>query len=103
MARHLLIAGTGRAGTSFLVKYLYALGLETQLSQEGAEAHWHKTANAGLENLPFPYNENMPYVIKSPWTYQVIRETLKSGKVQFDAVIIPIRDLIEAASSRSII
>jgi hypothetical protein len=31
--RHLLIAGTGRAGTSFLVRYLSALGLETEIDR----------------------------------------------------------------------
>ena len=31
--RHLLIAGTGRAGTSFLVRYLAELGLDTHLGR----------------------------------------------------------------------
>lgn len=103
MSRHLLIAGTGRAGTSLLVRYLAALGLDTQLSREGADASWDATANAGLENTPLPDADDLPYVIKSPWTYQVIHEALRSGKLQFDAVVIPMRDLTEAACSRSII
>ena len=33
--RHLIIAGTGRAGTSFLVRYLTELGLDTTLARQG--------------------------------------------------------------------
>jgi hypothetical protein len=39
----------------------------------------------------------------SPWTYQVIHEALRAGDLVFDAVIIPMRDLTEAASSRAIV
>src|SRR5208337_3522572 len=38
--RHLIIAGTGRAGTSFLVRYLTELGLDTILTREGEAAWW---------------------------------------------------------------
>ena len=103
MSRHLLIAGTGRAGTSFLVRYLHELGLETHLSRPEADSDWNEAARAGLEDLPLPDREDLPYVIKSPWTYQLIDELLGSEKVQIDAAILPMRDLIDAASSRSIV
>jgi hypothetical protein len=103
MSNHLLIAGTGRAGTSFLVRYLTALGLDTTLSRQGDVAAWDEHANAGLEDIPMPEAEGLPYVIKSPWTYQVIAETLARGKLLFDAAIVPMRDLAEAAASRSIL
>jgi hypothetical protein len=103
MSNHLLIAGTGRAGTSFLVRYLTALGLETTLSRQGDGAAWDEHANAGLEDIPMPDSDDLPYVIKSPWTYQVIAETLARGKLRFDAAIVPMRDLTEAAASRSIL
>ncbi|HQT78969.1 MAG TPA: hypothetical protein PLD10_18095 [Rhodopila sp.] len=103
MSRHLLIAGTGRAGTSFLVRYLTGVGMDTQLSRAGAAATWDDNANAGFENLPSPERADLPYVLKSPWTYQVIHDVLASGRLQFDAVILPMRDLTEAAASRSII
>ena len=79
MSRHLLIAGTGRAGTSFLVRYLAKLGLDTQLSRTGADANWDDAANAGLETLLLPGAADLPYVIKSPWTYQVIHQALAAG------------------------
>jgi hypothetical protein len=45
--RHLLIAGTGRAGTSFLVRYLTELGLDSRLRRYGENAGWDENANAG--------------------------------------------------------
>jgi len=98
-----LIAGTGRAGTSFLVRYLTGLGLDTHLSRAGAQAAWDQYAQGGLEDLPLSGLDNLPYVIKSPWTYLMLHEALANGSLQFDAVIIPMRDLIEAASSRTIV
>jgi hypothetical protein len=103
LTKHLLIAGTGRTGTSFLVRYLTQLGLETQLSQAGEAATWYEGANAGFEDLPLPDSTDLPYVIKSPWTYQFIDELLAKPDVQLDAVILPMRDLTEAAASRCII
>ncbi len=103
MSRHLLIAGTGRAGTSFLVRYLTQLGLDTHLSRFGSSAAWDERANAGLENVPLGREEDLPYVIKSPFTYQVIHDMLARKTYEFDAVVIPMRDLVEAAASRSIV
>jgi hypothetical protein len=64
--KHLIIAGTGRAGTSFLVRYLTELGLDTTLARNGERAGWDAEANAGLENL-LVWGEKLPYVVKSPW------------------------------------
>ena len=100
-AHHLLIAGTGRAGTSFLVRYLSALGLDTNLARRGDNAVWDDRANAGLEDLLLPDPSRLPYVVKSPWTHEFIEELLHCGKVRLDAVILPMRDLVEAAASRA--
>ena len=101
--RHLLIAGTGRAGTSFLVRFLAELGLETHISRFG-EDPWDDAAQAGLEDLPVAAGlENLPYIFKTPWAYQFIEQMLADSAIAFDAVIIPMRDLVEAAASRSIV
>jgi hypothetical protein len=101
--RHLLIAGTGRAGTSFLVRFLAELGLETHISRFG-EDPWDDAAQAGLEDLPVAAGlENLPYIFKTPWAYQFIEQMLADSAIAFDAVIIPMRDLAEAAASRSIV
>lgn len=102
MSRHILIAGTGRAGTSFLVQYLNRLGLETKLSRSRDNIDWDDAAQAGLEDVVRP-NATLPYVIKSPWSFQVIDEALTRKDLQFDAVILPMRDLTEAAASRTIL
>lgn len=100
---HLLIAGTGRAGTSLLVKYLTEIGLETHLSIRQDEAGWDDEANAGLEDNILRGGGVAPYVVKSPWLFQSIDEVLASDAIKIDGVIIPVRDLAEAASSRTIL
>jgi hypothetical protein len=101
--RHLLIAGTGRAGTSFLVRFLTELGLETHISRFG-ENPWDQASQAGLEDLPVAAGlENLPHVFKTPWAYQLIEQMLADPAIELEAVIIPMRDLVEAAASRSIV
>ncbi|HEX4260274.1 MAG TPA: hypothetical protein VHY76_04170, partial [Acetobacteraceae bacterium] len=101
--RHLLVAGTGRAGTSAMVRYLTGLGLETHLSRHGAAASWDDAAQAGLEDIPLSaVTPDLPYVVKSPWSYQFVQELLDDPAIALDGVIVPIRDLVEATSSRII-
>ncbi len=101
---HLLISGPGRTGTSFLVRLFDALGLETHFSRFGSYAHWDEFANAGAENLPLPaLDPQMPYVVKSPWASEFIDQLLADRSIILDAVIIPLRDLDDAASSRVIV
>lgn len=102
-SRHLMIAGTGRSGTSFLVRYLHALGLDTHIARHG-EHMWDEVAQAGLENLPLGAAvETLPYVVKSPWLGECIDQVLAEGRVAIDAVVIPVRDLAEATTSRLVI
>jgi hypothetical protein len=99
--RHLMIAGTGRAGTTFLVRYLAELGLETYLSRH-ADARMDEAANAGFEELPLAGDPaTLPYVIKSPWLCEYVDELLQTARL--DAVIVPVRDLGEVASSRMLV
>jgi len=99
----LYIAGTGRAGTTFLVRYLTELGLETTLSRN-PNVEEDDRANAGIEEPPHALDDpDLPYVVKSPWLYLVIDELLEKGTFAADAVIIPIRDLKEAATSRLVL
>jgi hypothetical protein len=97
---HLLIAGTGRAGTSFLVRWLAATGLRTHLATHKTPM-WDEGANAGLEDLPVGTSRQAaPYVMKSPWLVEVIDDVLANPRIVLDGVIIPVRDLTEAATSR---
>ncbi len=103
LGRHLHIAGTGRAGTTFLVRYLTALGLDTTLSRN-PDTPIDENANAGLEEAIHLLDDaSAPYVCKNPWLYLVIDEMIESGRFQSDGVIIPIRDLGHAARSRVVV
>jgi hypothetical protein len=98
---HLMIAGTGRAGTTFLVRYLAELGLDTHLSRH-VDAQLDTLANAGFEEPPLSGDPaTLPYVIKSPWLSEYVEELLQTAHL--DAVIVPVRDLSEAASSRVLV
>jgi len=100
---HVIIAGTGRAGTSFLVRYLTELGLDTHLSRPAAEVFWDENANAGLEDMPIgTVPDQLPYVIKSPWIGEFIDQLLAQKALTINVAIIPVRDLLEASVSRII-
>ena len=100
---HLLITGTGRAGTSFLVKYLAELGLETPVEHPDG-ASWDEAAHAGLEDLLLLEEpKHLPYVIKSPWLTEYIDQVLARDDIVIDGVIIPVRNLVEAATSRAVV
>jgi len=98
MKHHLLIAGTGRAGTTFLVQYLHGCGLDTHLAHH-PNAGLYKQANAGLEDLPLE-GKQLPYVIKTPWLFEFVDRLLGRDDIAVDVVVLPMRDLVEAASSR---
>jgi len=100
---HLLIAGTGRAGTSFLVRYLTGIGMDTNLARGGVAAHWDEDANAGFEDMPLINPTMLPDVIKAPWSFEFIQELLAHPAIRLRAAILPVRDLRDGASSRAII
>jgi hypothetical protein len=100
----LLIGGTGRAGSSFLVQYLTKSGLDTSLARQSDAAFWDENAHAGLEEFPRARDfEQMPYVVKTTWLHEIIDAVLADPNVTIDAVIIPVRRLHEAAISRVVI
>jgi hypothetical protein len=99
---HILIAGTGRAGTSLLVRIFDACGFETEISRQHGKIFWDENANAGIESLPF-VGDDHPYVVKSPWSYQFIEELLERSDITFDAVYVPIRNLVDATASRIVL
>jgi hypothetical protein len=101
---HLLITGTGRAGTSFLVQYLAELGLDTHLKRARETRQWDEIAQAGLEDLPLLQpSETLPYVIKTPWLTEYIDQILARDDLVIDVVVIPVRNLVEVASSRTVV
>ncbi len=97
MARHhIIISGTGRAGTTLLVQLLTDLGLDTGFANPYQGIY--PMANAGMEkDLRDP---NAPYIVKSPWICDYLHEVMNSGEIVIDHAIIPMRELYSAAESR---
>ena len=99
--RHVVIAGNGRSGTTFLVHLFTALGIDTGFTEESAQSSIDPLSNAGLEfNLFRPDYENLPYIIKSPFFYKVADEILNNPKIEIENILIPMRKLEDAAKSR---
>jgi hypothetical protein len=93
---HTIISGTGRAGTTFLVKLLTNLGLDSGFDRNQMET-W-SNCNAGLEwDLR---DEGAPYVVKSPWICDYIEELVANPNIEIDYAIVPMRVLEAAAESR---
>ena len=94
---HVIIAGTGRAGTSFLVQLLTRLGLPTGFDE--GSLMLYEEARAGLEwRLDDPAS---PYIVKSPYIGRDLRALIERREVIIDQAYVPIRDIEAAASSRA--
>ena len=93
---HIVITGTGRAGTTFLVQLLTNLGLDTGFTRQNMALF--ENARAGLEhNLR---DKNAPYIVKDPWFCDYAEDVLKRDDIQIEHVFVPMRDLHAAAESR---
>lgn len=96
---HILISGTGRAGTTFLVQLLTELGMNTGFSSSSSGIH--PDCHAGMEHSPeCLLNGVAPYVVKSPGLSEKLDLILETTSVKIDLLIISVRDLFSAAESR---
>lgn len=96
--RHLIISGTGRAGTTALVQILTHLGLNTGYTPDTCRLIDHNS-RAGLEK--WIEADGAPYIVKSPHLCDTLGATLASRPdIRIDAAIVPIRNLTDAAESR---
>lgn len=96
--RHVVITGTGRSGTTFLVELLTHLGLDTGFTPEVLDSRKYKTARAGLEHDI--RQENCPYVVKKPRFSEYAEAVLGRSDIVIEHVFVPMRDLFSAAESR---
>ncbi|MEA5412634.1 hypothetical protein VB737_12735 [Synechococcus sp. BA-120 BA3] len=127
MRHHVVITGTGRSGTTFLVELLTRLRLDTGWDVENIKEtsssqplrpgmlqsqadvldkgfvypSWDPIARAGLEKSIF--DPAAPYIVKSPGISNFIAKVLADDRIQLDHVFIPIRDLQAAAESRRMV
>jgi hypothetical protein len=94
---HILITGTGRAGTTLLMQLLTYLGLDTGYTLEQALSSIDPISRGGLERSL--RQAALPRIIKTPHACHTIDEVLQAG-FRLEYAIIPVRDLHDAAESR---
>jgi hypothetical protein len=94
-----IISGTGRCGTTFLVELLTELGLDTGISPKNRRKKYYDHCNAGLEHdLLDPVT---PYIVKNPALCDSLPAALATGRFAIDHAYVAIRELGEAAASRA--
>jgi hypothetical protein len=91
----IIVAGTGRAGTTLLIDVFTQLGLDTGF-RPGPVVD--REARAGLERGIFV--ENAPRIIKNPGLSTKLRSILDDGRIEIEHVIVPVRSLDVAVASR---
>lgn len=98
----IIIAGTGRAGTSVLIQLLTNLGFNTgySVNEAAMSINKHENLNAGIEHGFDGDRTDRSYIIKNPNLSFI--SNLKKFKYGIDHVYIPIRDLISSAKSREL-
>jgi hypothetical protein len=96
--RHILIAGTGRAGTTLLVQLFTALGFDTGFTLDEALNNVDEISRAGLETNP--RKDRLAQVVKAPALADHISELLARPGFEVEAAIVPMRELHAAAESR---
>lgn len=98
---HIVIAGTGRAGTTFLIQLFTELGLETGFTQEDYKTKINRVSHGGLEfSLEDADFEKLPRLIKSPYFYKFADKILNNPAIPIEHILIPLRMLDDAAKSR---
>jgi hypothetical protein len=95
---HIVITGTGRAGTTFLVELFTHLGIETGFSIDDLANNKCHEARAGLErNIR---RNDCPFIVKSPHFCDYAENIIHQDDIVIEHVFIPIRNLHAAAESR---
>lgn len=100
MKDRVIICGTGRAGTSFLVRLLTRLGYDTGYTVD--KDGYHAGIRAGCEHRADGWQDpavwaELPEVVKSPF----LSLYLKQVPVPVRRVLIPVRNLDEVDQSRN--
>jgi hypothetical protein len=92
----ILITGTGRSGTTFLIKLFSFLNFNTGFNRDNYKDSIHYNCNSGMERH---YHENY-YILKNPIFMSSIKDILENDAIKIKTVIIPIRDFKISALSR---
>lgn len=92
----ILITGTGRCGTTFLIKLFSFLNFDTGYTKDNYNNFIYKNCNSGMEKS---YQDNH-YIIKNPTFIADIKKIINDKNIKVKFVIIPLRNLKAAALSR---
>ena len=92
----ILITGTGRCGTTFLIKLFSFLDFNTGYDRNNYKLSIFSNCNSGMERS---YKDNYN-IIKNPEFIADIENILKDTSITIKNIIIPIRDLELSAKSR---
>jgi hypothetical protein len=89
----LIITGTGRSGTTFLMILFTYLNLDTGYKIEDIENHISKNCGSGMEG-----SLDKAFIVKNP----VFSENLESISKNYNIehIIVPVRNFIDSAKSR---
>ena len=90
--------GTGRCGTTFLIKLFTFLNYDTGYNINNYNKYIFKNCNSGMEK---EYNSK-EYIIKNPNIIVNIKNIISDNKINIKTVIIPIRDYNDSACSRNV-
>lgn len=97
----LVICGTGRAGTTLLMRIFTAAGLDTGFGQEHLDKVEGNIGRAGLERMPNRKNRTtLPRIVKTPALGDKLPVLLKEQWFPIGLAIVPVRNLYDAAQSR---
>jgi hypothetical protein len=91
------ITGSGRCGTTFLIKLFSFLNLDTGYNRDNYTNFIEKHCNSGMERI---YTENFS-IIKNPHIILNISHIINDKNIKIKKVIIPIRDYNLSAKSRN--
>ncbi len=90
------ITGTGRCGTTFLIKLFSFLNLDTGYTKANYSNFINKNCNSGMERI---YKENFS-IIKNPHIMLNISHIINDKEIKIKKIIIPVRDYNESVKSR---
>ncbi len=91
----ILITGTGRCGTTFLVALFTLLGMDTGFTSETLKDNIHDKTKGGLEKNPWEHK-----ITKNPGFIFMIESYILQYKQVPKMVIIPVRNFNESTESR---
>jgi hypothetical protein len=93
----IFITGTGRCGTTFLIKLFTFLGFDTGFNEENYKRYVMPNCNAGMERV---FTDRFG-VLKNPTFLNDMEKIVKDRNIIIKQVIIPIRDYKISAQSRA--